>query len=341
MDLQLETTPCPLCRADQPTTVLSGRDLLCGVAGEFHVVRCGECRHAYLNPRPDEATIGACYPSDYGPHKTTVAVAAEPTGQIDDAMDNVEQCDKLPRPWYLSKWFRMIPGPKWLYYWLTDFRTQFVPEGKPGRALDVGCAGGDFLMTLRDAGWQAEGVELMPEPAAVAKSRGFEVADGTLEAAAFPAKRFDAVFASMVLEHLHEPRETLAEIHRVLEADGWFVFTVPNFACWERWFFGSYWRGLELPRHLQHYSPVRLQQLLDEFGFDRVNIMHQRNLNNIIATLGLWLRERSWGRRLGQSLIGFTDNPTMWWQLILAIPAKILAFIRQGGRLTVVARKAS
>ena len=61
----------------------------------------------------------------------------------------------------------------------------------------------------------------------------------------------------------------------------------------------------------------------------------------IIATLGLWLRERSWGRRLGQSLIGFTDNPTMWSQLILAIPAKILAFIRQGGRLTVVARKAS
>ena len=341
MTLELEHTRCPLCGADEPAPLLSGRDVLCGVPGEFHVVRCGKCRHAYLNPRPNEATIGACYPSDYGPYKTNVD-AAESAGSERQAVEPAGDSNQpQTTPWYLSKWFRMIPGPKWLYYWLTDFKTQFVPDVPPGRALDVGCAGGDFLVTLRDAGWQVEGVELMPEPAAVARSRGFDVADGTLEAAGFDANRFNAVFASMVLEHLHEPRETLAEIHRVLSEDGWFVFTVPNFGCWERLVFGGYWRGLELPRHLQHYTPRRLRQLLNDFGFDRVQVIHQRNLNNIIATVGLWLRERPWGKRLGQSLIEFTDRPTMWWQLVLAIPAKVLAFFRQGGRLTVVARKAS
>ena len=301
------------------------------------------CQHVYLNPRPNEATIGACYPSDYGPYKTNTDEQTD-ADSSDVSTEPVTDSQDTPAttsaPWYVSGWFRMIPGPRWLYYWLTDFRTDFIPDARPGRALDVGCAGGDFLVKLREHGWTAEGVELMPEPANVARSRGFEVSTGTLEAAQLDETRFDAVFASMVLEHLHEPRETLAEVRRILKDDGWFVFTVPNFGCWERLVFGGYWRGLELPRHLQHYTPARLSTLLGEFGFDRVRIMHQRNLNNIIATAGLWLRERSWGRRIGQRLIDFTDSPTMWWQLALAIPAKMLSFFRQGGRLTVVAQKA-
>ncbi len=338
MDIELEHVPCPLCRDDNPVPVITGRDVLCGVPGSFHIVRCSSCHHFYLNPRPNEATIGACYPSDYGPYKTpeVTDVGGTESGHADQSPEPIEPS---PAPWYLSKWFRMIPGPRWLYYWLTDFKTDYIPPGTPGRALDVGCAGGNFLTKLRENGWRAEGVELMSEPANVARSRGFEVSEGTLEEAAFPEETFDAVFASMVFEHLHEPRTTMQEVDRVLKPGGWFVLTVPNFACWERYVFGGYWRGLELPRHLQHYTPRLLRGLLGEHGFDRIRVVHQRNLNNIIATIGLWLRERSWGAKLGQRMIDFTDEPGMWWQLVLAIPAKVLAFFRQGGRLTVIARK--
>lgn len=339
MELELEHVACPLCRADEPVPVMQATDVWCGVPGVFHVVRCQVCRHVYMNPRPDAATVALCYPAEYAPHRVASADETAPPDSS-NARGSAKPEAATGKPWYLSRGVRMIPGLRALYYWLTDFRTEFIPagDGLPGRALEVGCAGGGMLMRLRDAGWTAEGVELMPAPAAAARARGFEVSEGTLEDAEFASDRYDAVFAWMVLEHLADPCGTLHEVHRILRPDGWLVFSVPNFDCWERFVFRGYWLGLDLPRHLQHFGPRSLRRVLTEARFDRVRVLHQRNLGNIVASIGLWLRARSWGRRAGQRLIDFVDNPTMWLQLLLALPARVPAFFRQGGRLTVVAR---
>ncbi len=333
--LQLEPTDCPLCGEPDSRPIVVAPDYLCEVPGIFQVVRCLRCSHAFLNPRPSEATIGLCYPSDYGPYHS-------PPPSADAAAPAPEKNPpRTAAPWYLSRPVRMIPGLRRLYYWLTDSRTEFIPPlpSNAARALDVGCASGDFLVRLRDAGWIAEGVELMPAPAARAAERGFSVHVGTLESAGFGDSEFEAVNASMVLEHVHDPGRLLDEIHRILTPQGWLVLTVPNFGCWERFAFRGYWRGLELPRHLQHYTPKRLRSLLEEHGFRQIEILHQRNLNNIVASCGLWLRRRRWGNTIGQRLIDFTDRPGLIGQLLLALPARVLALVRQGGRLTVIARR--
>lgn len=331
--LELEHIGCPLCDAVSEAPVLSGPDYLCGVPGIFSVVRCQACRHVYLNPRPTEETIGVCYPPDYGPYKQTAAPTTAASAETTPPKT----------AWYLSKPMRMIPGLRSLYYWLTDCRTDLLSmvETPAGRAIDIGCSSGDFLVRLRESGWDAEGVELMPGPADQSRRLGFVVHNSTLEDAALGTDAFDVAFASMVLEHVYSPKQMLNEVARIVRGNGTFVFTVPNFACWERFVFRRYWRGLELPRHLHHYTPGRLVALLEECGFRDINVVHQRNLNNVVASFGLLFRRRRWTRRLGQKLIDFTDNPTMWWQLVLAIPAKVAAFCRQGGRLTVTARVAS
>ena len=64
----MESTACPLCGQEASSHVMTGRDLLFFCPGEFSIVRCKDCSHAYLNPRPTLADIGTFYPDDYGPH---------------------------------------------------------------------------------------------------------------------------------------------------------------------------------------------------------------------------------------------------------------------------------
>jgi len=345
--IHLESVACPLCGSDNARDCISGPDYLCGVAGNFTVVRCRNCWHAYLNPRPAPASVSDCYPNSYGPfaieqsgNDSTTAVEPDDQRGVECRTDN-QTGSTAPQPWYLSGPVRKIPGLRWLYYWLTESRSVYFPaQGeRQGRALDVGCSSGSLLLKLREQGWDAKGVEVAELPAQVAQGLGFDVHIGTLESSSFEERQFDAVFAMMVIEHVPDPIATLREIRRILAPGGLLVMSVPNFGCWERIVFGRYWRGLELPRHFQHFTRRSLRQLaqLAEFQIEQIN--DQYNLNNIVASFGLILKQ--WFPRwsMGQKLIRFTDQPTLVGQLLLAMPARILAALRQGGRLTVVLRR--
>jgi SAM-dependent methyltransferase len=98
----------------------------------------------------------------------------------------------------------------------------------PGRLLDVGCSYGAFLQLARERGWDAEGVELSTVTAEFARrERGLRVFDGTVEQAAFPDDRFQAVTLWDVVEHFDDPVATLSEINRILAPGGiLFVFTI-------------------------------------------------------------------------------------------------------------------
>ena len=319
----LETTNCPLCGQERQYPCRSGRDLLYGQPGEFQLVRCCGCGHVYLNPRPTIDAIGAYYPPQYAPFRLESAVSP--------ARPDEGWTARLKR----------VPGLRKLVAWFVDSRAEVIPavDAPQKRALEIGCASGGFLQKLRAAGWEARGVEPSPAAAEAARSRGFDVHTGTLESARFQDGQFEAVFAWMVVEHLHDPVATLAEVRRVLTPSGWFCLCVPNYGCWEPRVFGKYWYALQLPTHLQHFTPRTLRRLLEAAGFEVVRIVHQRNLNNVVGSVGLWLREKFPRRRRGERLIRFTDDPSTLGVVALAIPAKILAWLRQGGRLTVVARR--
>jgi SAM-dependent methyltransferase len=331
--LQMEFVSCPLCGSDESHLLLTGQDHFHHVPGTFHIVRCRSCGHAYMNPRPVFADIMKCYPSDYGPYQLRTANSAESPSETAKP--------GAARPWYLRKWVRAIPGLRPLYYWLTTDWSTYIPEVHTGRkrALELGCSTGEFLQRLREKGWEAKGIEVAEEPARLARERGFEVHQGTLETADLDEESFDAFFMYMVLEHLQDPKAALVEVHRVLVPGGWLVFSVPNFACVERVILRNYSLGVQLPRHLQHFAPKHLRTMLCASGFEEIQIIHQRNVNNSVAGLGIWLR-RKWPRwRLGQWLIDYAEDPSLRGTVLLSPIAKLAALFRQGGRLTVIARK--
>jgi 2-polyprenyl-6-hydroxyphenyl methylase / 3-demethylubiquinone-9 3-methyltransferase len=103
---------------------------------------------------------------------------------------------------------------------------------QPFRVLDVGCGRGFYLPLYAALKGRAIGVELDPEPRAIADMRaretGAAVVSARAEALPFDDASFDAVVMSEILEHLDDPVAALVEARRVLVKGGLLLATVPN-----------------------------------------------------------------------------------------------------------------
>ena len=141
----------------------------------------------------------------------------------------------------------------------------FAPP--PGRLLDVGTAGGAFLLEARDAGWSVAGIEPMPGAAESARSRGLDVQTGIVESASLPAGRFDAVTMWHVLEHIPEPLATLERLRESLAAGGVLAVEVPNGGSVMARREGADWRPAEPDVHVSQFTRAALGRLLERAGF--------------------------------------------------------------------------
>jgi len=101
-------------------------------------------------------------------------------------------------------------------------------QGK-GKLLDIGAGRGELLRAARNAGWEVEGIEPSSQFAQVAADySGARIRSEPLEQCGFPDGSFDCVVLAAVLEHLHNPDETVREIARILRPGGVVFLDVPN-----------------------------------------------------------------------------------------------------------------
>lgn len=132
--------------------------------------------------------------------------------------------------------------------------------------LDIGCATGALLDFLRGKGWSVTGVEISPSAEYAQKERKLDVRGTPLEECNFPAKSFDIVLASHLIEHLNNPRSFLKEVQRILKDNGRAYISTPNIAGFQSRLFGSRWRSAIFD-HLYLFSVDTLKKLLKETGF--------------------------------------------------------------------------
>ena len=96
------------------------------------------------------------------------------------------------------------------------------------KVLDVGCGISTVLHCVKGKRFgidplaeEYSKIYRYPEDMSIRKGFGEDIA--------FPDKYFDIVFCSNTLDHVEAPENTIAEVHRVLRADGYFVLTVELF----------------------------------------------------------------------------------------------------------------
>jgi SAM-dependent methyltransferase len=302
---------CPLgCPAgDEP--MLEGIDQLHGVPGRFQVVRCQSCGLMRTSPRPTMDAIGAFYPDPYGPHQASTAAAPDDT-----------------------RWTaRLARRLRW------DGTRMLVPPIRPGRALEIGCATGALLRKVRARGWQVQGIEPSAGAAAIARQAGLDVHVGFVETAPDPASKYDLVFASHTLEHLHRPKEVFQRLHDWTNPAGWLTCAVPDASSFLFRRFREHWYDLDLPRHLYHYTPETLTRLLGDTGWQVERVMSQPTFNSFAGSLGYHFRKR---KGADSSLARwFLDLPESRNPLkkLLEPATWLLTAMKQTGRMVVWARR--
>lgn len=146
-------------------------------------------------------------------------------------------------------------------------RLEEVVDGRARRILEIGCGDGNFLATLRRAGWDVHGQEFGADTSAIVERRhGIAMFTGPLESVAIE-RPFAVVAAYHVFEHIYHPARWLAQVRDFVEPNGLLHLQVPNAASLTRTLSGDVWAGLVFPQHVYFYEPRTLQRLLIRSGF--------------------------------------------------------------------------
>jgi SAM-dependent methyltransferase len=151
--------------------------------------------------------------------------------------------------------------------------------GARGRLLDVGSITGHFLDHARRAGFDVVGVE--PDPWAAAYARrefGLDVRTGFLASSGLEPGSFDAIVMMHVMEHLTDPKESLAELGRLLAPGGILAIEIPVIDAVATRLMGA---------HHRHYV------------FDHTLFMTQETATRFLADAGFSVRRYE---RTGRSL---------------------------------------
>lgn len=111
-----------------------------------------------------------------------------------------------------------------------EWAGKAVVELAPQSLLDVGCGDGSLLFRyLKQPPPDFCGVEGAPDLMRKAEQRGIKVTSYDLNGRwPFESNRFDVVFSSQVIEHVHNCRLFVQEAHRVLKPGGTAIITSEN-----------------------------------------------------------------------------------------------------------------
>jgi SAM-dependent methyltransferase len=235
---------------------------LCRVCGSSHLhslpfgyrfeeawlqaLRCKQCGVIFLDPQPTDEQIRKMYSQEY--------------------FEGDFRCGH-EGGYFEDKTLQSLSG---------DASVRAIQRYKQGgRFLEIGCAGGVFMDTMRKFGFEVHGVEVSEVAAQFARAHfGLDVFTGDLLEAHLPASSFDVVYMGDVIEHLPDPVGVIKEIVRILADGGVLVVVCPSQTntIFSRLGFALYTllgRRVTVsmpPYHLFEYRPSSLGMLLTRCG---------------------------------------------------------------------------
>ncbi len=176
----------------------------------------------------------------------------------------------------------------WWYRERRHLLARSIAPLTPGRALDIGAAGGGNSRVLRSAGWSVAPLEFGQDGAEVARERGLPVLRADATALPVTDRSLDLVVAFDVLEHILDDGLAVREVHRTLRADGTFLIAVP--ADPRLWSAHD-----EAVDHVRRYTRETLGGVVEANGF---TVTSMRSWNVLLRPAAAWRRRSSTGSDL-------------------------------------------
>jgi 2-polyprenyl-3-methyl-5-hydroxy-6-metoxy-1,4-benzoquinol methylase len=281
---------CHCCGSTGDILLTGLQDRLFGSCGEWNMRKCSNdnCGLLWLDPMPLEAEIHKAYET-FTTHVDNVAPRESALRRVLGAVKNgylqarFGYSKGVGKPWHklLAPLALLLPGG----ISGLDYLALFLAAPAPGgRLLEVGCGNGQTLATMREMGWDVEGVDVDPVSLNIARNRGLAVHQGRLMDLNFPADRFDAICMHHVVEHLHDPEGMIAECARIMKPGGKLVIITPNAQCLSLSLFKEHWYPLDPPRHIYLYNLKNLKTI-----FERAELKVTANLSISRAAKGYFI----------------------------------------------------
>jgi 2-polyprenyl-3-methyl-5-hydroxy-6-metoxy-1,4-benzoquinol methylase len=267
-----EVVACPGCGGKLSTAVRQGKDWVLHTAVALTIHRCDGCGLHFLNPRPRIDQIGRYYPADY--HSYQMRGDDADAGGIKSLALREAFGAPSVRPTGAQRALARAA--------LAVKRAESFGFGVPwhgeGRLLDFGCGGGKFLRRMHALGWDVTGIDFSETSVQAVRDAGLKAIQGTLPHPELHPASFDVITMRHALEHVPDPPAVLRAARDLLATGGRLVIQVPNYDAWDIDYFGDAAVGLDLPRHLIHFTPATLSAMLQREKFRVIDVRaHERS----------------------------------------------------------------
>lgn len=236
-----EIKECPVCGKNDFSLFLNTQDYFL-TQEEFTIDKCLSCGFVFTNPIPIESELSKYYDSpDYLSH---TANKTSLTGEI-------------------YKMFRSVNIKN---------KYKLVSSYTKGKSiLDIGCGTGELLNFFKQKGWDVQGVEPNQSARAFASRRYNIDVFNENELDKFEENSFNVISMWHVLEHVPDLDDRMKQLNKLVKKDGLILIALPNLNSPDAVKYGKQWAGLDVPRHLYHFTKHTLQVLLKRHKMELID----------------------------------------------------------------------
>lgn len=164
----------------------------------------------------------------------------------------------------------------WIYQLVRNYsiskKVELIEEfEESGKLLDYGCGTGEFLYEANINLWKVTGIE----PNENARNQASKKLNGKIFSTIDELKKeseFDVITLFHVLEHIHDLRKTVKKLLTHLKSNGYLIIAIPNHESFDGKYYGKYWAGWDVPRHLYHFNSKSMEHFREEFDLKVVQI---------------------------------------------------------------------
>jgi len=130
--------------------------------------------------------------------------------------------------------------------------------------LDFGSGNGSLAKVISQNVKSCCGIEINEHARDVSKSVNNIKTFASISKVAEECKKFDAIISNHVLEHIHNPRDTIIELSKLLKSDGVLILMLPidDFRNSQN----ANWVKGNVDRHLHTWTPLLLGNTLEDAG---------------------------------------------------------------------------
>jgi 2-polyprenyl-3-methyl-5-hydroxy-6-metoxy-1,4-benzoquinol methylase len=247
-------TACIICENKENNTTIAVKELQLGFNEVFDYQQCGNCGSLQLQDIP--ADLGKYYPNNNYYSFNQGITASQKVDSFRKAQADYLLFNKKKVAGGLFTIGFKMPD---YYHWMKNTAAKYSDA-----ILDIGTGNGNLLTKLSRIGFaNLTGIDPF-----INESKNYGKIRISKTDVFGVMNQYDLVMMHHSLEHMFKPKKVLQQLKNILNPGGKLLIRIPvmgNYG-WKK--YGTYWSGIDAPRHIFIPTENALRMMVKEAGFE-------------------------------------------------------------------------